>query len=233
MNNPFHITIKELNYNEAPTIFNRFSMIDSIKDFTMDIQSGRIYGVIGGLGLGGWLLSYLLAGKGMDYKSSSSITMNQKSISSSDMRNISCYIGEGVAEYPYGKKYFCPFLKKRITVKDQINQGIKTSNNKYSVQQICELFELSVRADRPLEANGIEVWRASIAIGFAFQKALFCAPWLEAQWFPYLLNAYNKRFFSILKAHGSAVLLPVSHEKYVQDIADEIVYLKDHFIGYC
>ncbi|MFC3804369.1 hypothetical protein [Cohnella sp. GCM10012308] len=233
MNTPFLLTIKDLNYHSSPTIFNRFSMIDRVSDLSIDIKSGRIYGIIGGLGLGGWLLSYLLSGKDIYYKSSSSITMNQKWIGNEDMKHFSCYIGEGVAEHPYGEKTFSQYFKKRITVKDQILQGIKISNNKYNVQEICELFGLSNRADRALEINGIEKRRASLAIGFSFQKALFCAPWIESQWFPSLLNAHNKKFLQVLKEHDAAVLLPVSNEKYVSDIADEIVYLKDHFIEFC
>ncbi|MEC0264542.1 hypothetical protein [Paenibacillus anseongense] len=57
------IKIVNLNYSSTPTIFHEFKMIDTIRDFSLAIEPGKIYGLVGSIGSGGWLLSYILAGR--------------------------------------------------------------------------------------------------------------------------------------------------------------------------
>ncbi|NOU68804.1 hypothetical protein GC096_32800 [Paenibacillus sp. LMG 31461] len=104
-----------------------------------------------------------------------------------------------------------------------------------SLQEIANLFELtgmneSGRIYRPLECNSGEGWRASLAIGFAFQKKLFCAPWVEPHGIEYILSEYSRKYLKILQEAGAAIILPVSNEKYVASIANEVVHLKESFL---
>lgn len=232
------LQIKNLNYNATPSIFHRFSMIDRIRDFNLTIESGKIYGLVGSLGSGGWLLSYLLTGRDTSFSenlrlANSQITIDGLLANNELLRSISCYIGEGVPEFPYRKYKSYPSkltwkIRKIKTVADQIIEGITRSGNPLSLQEIANLFELtgineSGRIYRPLEFNSGEGWRASLAIGFAFQKKLFCAPWLEPHGIEYILSEYSSKYLKILQEAGAAIILPVSNEKYVSRIADEVV----------
>jgi ABC-type glutathione transport system ATPase component len=221
-------------------------MIDSIKDFNLTIESGKIYGLVGSLGTGGWLLSHLLSGRDPQFFNNlelvdSHITIDGLPANNKLLKSISCYIGEGVAEIPYKKYNSYPSkltlkLRKIKTVAEQILEGITRSTNMLSLQEIANLFELtdineSGRIYRPLEFNSGERWRASLAIGFAFQKKLFCAPWIEPHGIDYILSEQNIKYLKILQEAGAAIILPVSSERYVAGIADEIVHLKETFIS--
>ncbi|WP_336773367.1 hypothetical protein [Paenibacillus sp. MMO-58] len=184
------IQIRNLNSSSTPTIFHQHSMIDSIRDFNLTIEPGKIYGLVGSLGSGGWLLSYFLAGREellsecLDM-SHSIITLDDNPVNNDILKQISCYVGEGVAEFPYRKYNTYPGpltwqIRRVRSVADQINEGIKRSGNPLNLEQIAGLFELSGldkpkryqgKIYRPLEFNSSERWRASMAIGYA-EKAI-------------------------------------------------------------
>ncbi|WP_435171924.1 hypothetical protein [Paenibacillus glycanilyticus] len=241
------IQIRNLNSSSTPTIFHQYSMIDSIRDFNLTIEPGKIYGLVGSFGSGGWLLSYFLAGKEellsecLDM-SHSIITLDDHPVNNDVLKRISCYVGEGVAEFPYRsfKTYPGPFtwkIKGVRSVADQIKEGIKRSGNPLSLEQIALLFELTGmdkpkryqgRIYRPLEFNSGERWRASMAIGYAFQKKLYCVPWIEPHGLFYILGQLGRKLLGILRESGASVIIPVSDEKYIEGLADEIVYLKPY-----
>ncbi|TCM96369.1 hypothetical protein EV294_105236 [Paenibacillus sp. BK033] len=239
------IQIRNLNSTSTPTLFHQYSMIDSIRDFNLTIEPGKIYGLVGSMGSGGWLLSYFLAGKEellsecLDM-SHSIVTLDDDPVNNEVLKRISCYVGEGVAEFPYRsfKTYPGPLtwkLKKVRSVADQIAEGIKRSGNPLTLGQIAGMFELTGldkpkryqgKIHRPLAFNSGERWRASLAIGYAFQKQLYCVPWIEPHGLFYILGQLGRKLLGILRDSGASVIIPVSDEKYIAGLADEIVYLK-------
>ncbi|MFB9329360.1 hypothetical protein ACFFSY_25770 [Paenibacillus aurantiacus] len=239
------IPIRSLNTNGTPRMFHDFQMIDSIRDFNLTIVPGTIYGLVGSIGSGGWLLSWLLAGRepmltenlNISY---STIEVNGTPADNTILKRMSCYMGEGVAEFPYRKFRTYPnaltrLLRRVKTVADQIEIGLAQSGSSLTLRDIAELFELSGaemrdpangRIHRPLEFNSGERWRASLAIGYAFQKKLYCAPWIESYGIDYLLSPYNRKFVKLVREAGASVLIPVSSEAHVAGIADRIVHMK-------
>jgi ABC-type glutathione transport system ATPase component len=200
------LEIENLSHSGTPMLFHKFCMIDELKEFNLIIEPGKVYGLIGSIGLGGWLLSYLLAGRDHHFQNSSDspITLNGEPVHSEALKKLSCYVGEGVAEIPYRYYRRYPWIltwkiRGIKTVAEQISEGIQRTSNRYSLQEIVDMFELTGlhekgRIHRPLEFNSGERWRASLAIGFAFQKKLFCVPWIEPYGIKYLLSNYNSKY---------------------------------------
>lgn len=237
------IRICRLSINGTPKIFRDFQMIDVIRDFSLTIEPGNIYGLVGSIGSGGWLLSWLLAGREpmltelLD--SHSQIEVNGAPADNAILQRISCYIGEGVAEFPYRKfRTYPSALTRRLrrvkTVAEQIETGLAQTGSSLTLRDIADRFELSGAEmrdpangpiHRPLEFNSGERWRASIAIGYAFRKKLYCSPWIEPHGIDYLLSHYNRRFVKLLRDTGASVIIPVSSETHVAGIADRIVHM--------
>ncbi|MFC4098090.1 hypothetical protein [Paenibacillus xanthanilyticus] len=240
-----NIEIRHLSAHAVPRIFHEFQMIDAIRDFELTMEPGKVYGIVGSIGSGGWLLSWLLAGREpilteLLEMSKRSINVDGRAADNAMLQRISCYIGEGVAEFPYRIFHSYPsaltrLLRRVKTVAEQIETGLSLSGSHLTLRDVAELFELSGaemrdpangRIHRPLEFNSRERWRASLAIGYAFGKKLYCAPWIEPHGIDDLLSRYNRRFVNIVRDEGATVVIPVSSEAHVADIADHISYLK-------
>lgn len=242
MDSLLQINIEKFSCRVACSLFNYWRMVDSISNLSASFVSGKIYGVVGNLGAGGWALSYILAGKefmGDSYQNS--IRVNGQKVSADFLRSISCYVGEGVLEHPYKPRQSYPNkLTRKVlgikTVGEQIKLGIKQSKNDYSFNEIAKMFELSGidqnnerhgRIHRPLEFQSGEVWRASMAIGFAYGKRLFTVPWMQTkEWSNYIIGENNKKYLELLKLHNAIVIVPVSNECDLGNLADEIIHLK-------
>jgi ABC-type glutathione transport system ATPase component len=237
--NNLEIQIHSLSWKSTPTLFNYFRKTDKISSFNMTIEAGKIYGIVGPLGSGGWLLSSLLCGRDKHFFSidQDKITVNGYPATIQLLENISCYIGEGVAEFPYRTfKTYPGYIRRRIqgikTVYESIQTAINSSNNRYNLTEIAKMFELTGldepgRIHRPFEFLSGERWRASLAIGFAFNKQLYCAPWLEPDWVNYILSDYNIKYIKLLKEYGASIVIPVSREDHLKGCADQVIYLEE------
>jgi hypothetical protein len=245
MNTPLtiNINIKECSVNCS--LFDRWRLMDTIMNVDVVLKSRTIYGIIGDLGDGGWALSCLLSGRAtnaIDESKLTSIKINGESVTHQKFKNIACYIGEGVAEAPYIPRTTYPNKLMREflgikTVAQRIQEGINLSESKYSLYEIADMFELTGidennekrgRIHRPLEFQSNEVWRASMAIGFAYGKKLYCCPWMHSdQMSEYIIGEYNRKYIEILKEHNAIVLIPGIQKEKLIKIADEIIYLKD------
>ncbi|MBP1997019.1 hypothetical protein [Paenibacillus eucommiae] len=241
MDSLLQIKIENLTCEVSCSLFNYWRIVDSISNLSVTFEGGKIYGVVGNLGAGGWGLSYILAGKElMDDANQNSIQVNGYKASADMLHSISCYIGEGVSEHPHKpmRSYPNKLTRKVLgikTVAEQIEEGIAKSKNDYSLLEIAKMFELSGmyennekqgRIHRPLEFQSGEVWRASMAIGFAYGKRLFTVPWMQTKdWTEYIIGEYNKKYIEILRNHNAIVILPVLNESNLGNIADEIILL--------
>lgn len=149
-------------------------------------------------------------------------------------------MGEGVAEAPYRKLQSYPKkIKRKIfgikTVMEHIRDGLIQSSSRESPNELAEMFDLTGiydnnedigRINRPLEFQSGEVWRASMAIGMAYHKKLFCFPWLEPQFLDNVLSEENRKYLELIRNRGGTIIIPVSNEGFLKGIADQIIHLR-------
>ena len=119
-----------------------------------------------------------------------------------------------------------------LTVQQQIRHGLKTTNMNYFEDEADYIrsFQLTPeRYRRPLRQLSTEAWRASVAIGVANNRNIFCFPYMP----PNLLNEYCglwlKRLFDLLKDIGAVVIVPSTNtgiEKQNAILFDEVILLK-------
>ncbi len=217
--NQIEVNIKNALY--YPKMKNYGEMIDSIKDFQYIFTKGKSYGIIGQCGEGGWGLSYNLAGR--EQFISGEIKMDGKLATLADLENISWYIGEGISSKG--------FLPKGKSIINQLEEAIKRnqSGTIHSATEIIELFNLSQdRLNLKLEELSWEKWKASIAIGYAYGKQIFCFPWMSTGWInDLILNCGIHICIDILKSTDAIIILPTQMAEGVDYFVDEIVFLRN------
>ena len=125
--------------------------------------------------------------------------VNDAEMQLSELHKYSCYLDD--SQY----KLFSS-LK---TVKQLISQGLKKSKMLYSLNDICDIFQLSSdRIERPIKSTGNERYQAMAAVGFSFGKQVFCFPWFSKTRY----KIYKIRFEYILKVlgeHKKIAILPL------------------------
>ncbi|SEG78735.1 hypothetical protein [Paenibacillus sp. UNC499MF] len=211
------VRVKDLTILGDPRLVNYGQMRDCCENFSYEFRSGHVYGIIGECGSGGWVLSYYLTGREKE-QSGTLFLNNVLAADSSVLAGYGCYVGEGViSRNLFGGR----------TVRQQIEEGLK-QNNAFTLNELVEWFELSSsRLDRKLEHISNERWNASIAIGLAHGKTIFCFPWLNTAWIQSLRSRIAASV-RILKDQGAIIIIPTAKREALNQLAD---YCVDIFLA--
>lgn len=174
-----------------------------------EIYAGTLNGIVGEFGTGGAVLSYILSNNTKFYEGEIYIDDKKETISS--IVKDSWYIGYDM----YGSHR--PFIRK--TIKEQIKAGIRTSHCDLSADDIQNMFELSeAGVEKRIQKAGVERWNASIAIGFAHRKRIFCYPWMNSKDIESLKEQMTKNI-KILIDNKCIVVLPTTKEKNITKLS--------------
>ena len=102
-----------------------------------------------------------------------------------------------------------PFFPKKKTVRQLVEKGLKKSKIPYTPDEICKLFHMETfRFERPINAIGHEKFRAMAAIGFCYNKDVFCFPWMSRRLFD-SFQGHLTDILSILEKMNKIVILPI------------------------
>jgi ABC-type dipeptide/oligopeptide/nickel transport system ATPase subunit len=213
-----------------PKLYNYGNLRDYIHDFKYRFCGGNIYGIVGEFGSGGWALSYILSGR-KKLVDDTLIKINGDITDSKGLLSISCYIGDKQVKEPNCRYLKC--IHKKWTILEQIKLGIKKSGCKYSAEDIVRIFQLSDidhpngRVHRTMEYISNERWRATMAIGFASGKRIFCCPLLYSSYLHYIVGKEMINILDFLRHNGAIIIIPVTKVEYIKHVADEVVYLRN------
>lgn len=230
--------IKLITKQRVERIKNSFNEIqnDYIIDKSFVFEKGKIYGIIGEHGEGGELISSLMSGRIPIEKEV--IYYDDIKIDSSNIGDIGWYVGK--SEYSEG------IIKKEICVKKALKNAIKRYQRYKSIDEIIEDFHLTPdKLEYTLSKYSGEKWRASLAIGYACKKEVYCFSWMDTAHFSsILLSSGVFRFFKRMRDEGLIIILPTSRKENVIDFVDEVIeinnpeyksvisenlYFKEHF----
>ena len=191
---------------------------DYVCENTFIFEKGKIYGIVCEHGGGGESLSLLL---------SREIPLKQEKIYIDDMevkdsRNeeIGWYVGKPI--FSQGP------IKKERSVRQALEYAIKKYHRYETVVDIVEEFHLTPnRLDYGLSRNSEwEMWRASVAIGYASNKMIYCFPWLNTLYFyDCMYNSSVFRFFKKLTGEGAIIILPTSRKENVCGFVDTVIHI--------
>lgn len=175
-------------------------------------KSGEIYGLVGAVNSFGTAISYLMTGWSNLYNNK--IMIDKKVISQKELQFLSCYVQRS----PY---HTIPGL---LSVREEINKGIKKIGK--SAEEIIRKFSLTEnRLDRKLVYTGNESWRASLAIGYAYDKKIFCFPYVDKICDEELQRINLTYFIEMLKKDNCIIIIPTYDNSKILDIADKKIEL--------
>lgn len=166
---------------------------------------------------GGWALSILLTGR--DDVDRGDILVNNDKVSSESLRKTySCMVGDESELRRFGFMH--------MTIKEQIKYGVRRRRSYgNSYDQIVEKFSLSDSVlNRRIVNVGTERWRASMAIGYANGKIIYCLPWMNAQGFK-SINCWSE-CLPLLVSSGAIVIIPTTTHDCVKDILRDYKSIK-------
>ena len=181
--------------------------------FTQDVISNcNNYNLYPGINIlkgeidsGNWAISYMLSmfiyrPKDFILFEAPEATINGKTVSLKDISKKACYMD-----------LINPLLKKNKSVKKQITDGLILNKSKYSNEDIYKLFGISYdRFICPLVGTGNEIFKSMAAIGFSFNKDIYCFPWLSQKRFEGYHNNITE-LLELLRKLNKIVIIPVGN----------------------
>jgi len=170
--------------------FNEYTIKKGVNVFRGDIDSE------------GWALSYILSmynPNSVDFIFDRiCLSIDEANVAIEEIKELSCYLDGN-------NKLF----SSKASVKDQVKEGLKSTNAKCSAEDIRRMFYIDKeRFARPIKAVGNEFYKAMAAIGYSYGKEFFCFPWFSVslyESFHYHLSLLP----NILKDLGKTVILPL------------------------
>lgn len=196
-----------------------YSSKEAFLPITYQFCAANIYGLISDFGCGSWGLATCLGGRGAAMPIKGSILVNDKEVKNSDLKRLSCFVGEDVFDEINSEQ-------EPLCVNECIRKALTISGLPFSVQEIKKLFHLSdERFDRSLNSVSGEIWRISIAIGFALNKEIFCYPWMNTH---DLSKFVDLRNINVLREYKKIVIIPASRSALKTQLGKSF----DHIINF-
>lgn len=211
--------------------------LDYTHDNIFTFERGKIYGIVCEHGAGGESISLLLSNQ--IPREEEKIYFDDQEVTPQTVGQTGWYMGKPL--------YSGKLIKREVTIRRAMKYAVDKYHKYDSVEKIAEDFVL----DRGIWDYGLSrncqwvKWRASMAIGYACDRTIYCFPWMNTLEFnDCLCNSSVFRFFKRFKREGLIIILPTSRRENIEGIVDEIVqihsprfehvitdfeYFKEHF----
>lgn len=192
---------------------------DYISEGTYIFEAGKIYGVVCEHGGGGESVSLLLSDNASLINER--VYVDDVEVRATEIEKYGWYVGKTL--------YSKGFVKKELSAKKALEYAIEKYHRYENVEDIARDFHLALdKLHYGLSKNcEWEKWRASIAIGYASNKKIYCFPWMDTMTFyDCLYNSSVFRFFKKLMSEGAIIILPTSREENIRGFANNIIKIR-------
>lgn len=191
---------------------------DYICTNTFTFKRGMIYGIVCEHGSGGEAISLILSNETL--LKQEKIYIDDVEVGESDIENLGWYVGKTL----YSRR----LIKRELSFRQALEYAVKKYHRYENLDDIIEEFHLtSDRLDYGTSKNcEWERWRASLAIGYASNRKIYCFPWMDTMHFYECM--YNSSVFCLFKKltkEGAIIILPTSRKENVSGLADEVIQI--------
>lgn len=191
---------------------------DYVCENTFTFEKGTIYGIVCEHGGGGEAISLLLS-RTIPLKQEK-VYIDDMEVQDSKIEEIGWYVGKAL--------YSRGFIKKEQSARQALEHAIKKYHRYEKIADIVEEFHLTQgRLDYGISRNcEWEMWRASMAIGYASNKMIYCFPWMDTlHFYDCMYNSSVFRFFKRLTGEGAIIILPTSRKENVNGFVDSVIQI--------
>lgn len=208
------IRLSNISFDGLVKINKRKQILTKFDNITNDFASGKAYQLTSPHDSNNWALSWLIGG--VISQRHGNITINGELYQQSQRRHDSWLV-----RFDEKKKF--GFFSQ--SVKSQIRQGIQRHDaNALSEQDLVNHFRLTPQlTNRYLRQLSSEGWRASCAVGVAYNKRIFCFPPLQSEFVETYKDSWFTDMIEFLKSLNTLVLLPTSPSTNMDGICDEVL----------
>lgn len=210
-----YIELKQINKIYKGQIENH-----ALKDISFSIPKGHLTVILGPSGAGKTTLLNILGG--MDFPSSGDIIIDDKNISKLSSKELTKYRKDDV-----GFVFQFYNLMPNLTALENVELACEVKKDSLNPKEILSYVGLEDRISSfPAKLSGGEQQRVSIARAIAKNpKILLCDEPTGA-----LDSQTGKNILSLLKNisyQGKTNVIIVTHNSFLKDIADEVIYIKN------
>lgn len=211
------IQINLIDFQDCVNCFSQTqSSYESFLKISHNFIGGNAYGLVSDFGCGSWGVTTCVGGRCSD-NPDGKIYFDGQPIPAKDLTTLSCFVSENIFEGINSKDNL-------LSAKECIEKALQMSKLDFTVEKIKNMFSLSdSRFERKLNSVSGEMWRISIAVGFAMGKETFCYPWLNQR----DINNVDTSIIKELKRYGKIILIPSSQKKELKKICDHIIIFKE------
>ncbi len=203
------IVLKNFSAGGSCNLFHLGIPQEYLRPSDFEFHAGNLYGIIAEFGSGGAALSCCLTGNTKFYEGK--IYIDDKEETISYIVKNSWYVGYDF----YGSRN--PLRRK--TIKEQIKAGVLATHCELNAETIQNMFCVSnERVGRSIKKVSGERWKASIAIGYAYGKKIFCYPWMNSRDVEHLKDQM-KNNIEVLINNNCIVVLPTTKEENVKKLS--------------
>ena len=215
-------------------IFHHDIVKECIQDKSFEIYAGTLNGIVGEFGNGGAAISCGMTGNVRFY--GGRIYVDNKEETIDYIVKNSWYIGYDIygSHKPLFRRkiigeplcYEYDILRRRKTIKEQIEAGVQAKHCDLNTDTIQNMFELrEPRLGRSIKYVNGERWKSSIAIGFAYGKKIFCYPWVNSKDVG-IMEEQMRKNIKILTDSNCFVVLPTTKEENIKKLATKYNIIK-------
>ena len=179
----------------------------------LTLESGHLYGVIGEFGEGGAAISYGLSGRLPSYEGS--VWVNDSEVKREELRSLAWYVGYDIHSPKESRRLY------KHSIESQVKEGIAKAGQPFSVKEVQNMFKISdERFSRNIKYVSGERYKASAAIGYAFDKQIFCFPWMNSRDL-FHQKEHITNIVSVLLKANKIVLLPTAKKEMLAALFDD------------
>lgn len=186
-------------------------VFEEYRAFTGVLRSGRLSCLFGHIGDGVTGLSHTIAGEVQ--AGSGKITIDDVEYGAEKLARIGVVLPRDYSG------------RRGKPVRKQLTEALNIPN-RYAIQSVTELMELfrldEDKLDSPLSTYGDQIWPATIAIGLARGKRIFCFPWMNPTYIKAHLDGWLGNSIRLLKRYDAWAVLPTSNPQALAGLVDDI-----------
>ena len=193
-------------------------IIDYTDDKVFHFEKGKIYGIVCESGGGGEAVSQLLTNEVS--RDEERIYFDDVEVDSQTVQRAGWYMGKTL--------YSGKMIKREISIRKALNYAVNKYHKYESIEEIIQDFGLTPGIlDYGLSKScNWEKWRASLAIGYASDRIIYCFPWMNTlTFYDCLYNSAVFQLFRRMRSEGAIIILPTSRKENVEGFVDEVIQI--------